>query len=521
MGVARLFLAMFLRKVKNRSGSISIQIISKDSGKYKVIKSIGSGSNDQEIEKLWYLGKQEMERLSAQSKLFVSEQDTIVEQVIESLANASVRTVGPELVFGKLYDHIGFDTIKEELFRHLVIARLAFPLSKLKTVEYLYRYQGVDLAIDAVYRFLDKLNNHLKEDVEQIAFAHTRKLLKGNLAVVFYDMTTIYFEASDEDDLRKTGFSKDGKHQNPQIYLGLLVGLGGYAIGYDIFEGNTYEGHTLIPFLQKVTARFGLGKPVIVADAGLLSNDNLKDLQTEGYQYILGARIKNEPKEIKQRLLNSTWKDGQTIQMSRKDGTRLIIGYSQKRARKDEHNRQRGLNRLEKQIKRGKLTKSNVNNRGYNKYLKLQGELAVTIDYEKFKADQGWDGLKGYITNTRLSKQEIVENYNNLWHIEKAFRMSKTDLKIRPIYHRLKHRIEAHICIAFTAYCIYKELEHILYQSKSSLSLQKAAELTHNIYQITYTLPESKHTKSKLLKMDDQQAELYQIIQKNCRVLQR
>lgn len=457
-----------------------------------------------------------MERLSAQSQMFPSQQDTVVEHVMESLANASIRTVGPELVFGKLFDHIGFGKINHDLFRHLVISRLAFPLSKLKTVEYLYRYQGIHLGIDTVYRFLDKLNEQLKDDVEQISFAHTKKVLKGNLTVVFYDMTTLYFEASDEDDLRKTGFSKDGKHQNPQIYLGLLVGLGGFAIGYDIFEGNIYEGHTLIPFLKKISERFTLGKPIVVADAGLLSSNNLSDLQHEGYQYILGARIKNESKEIKQSILKNKWDEGKTIQLTRQDKSRLIVTYSQKRARKDEHNRKRGINRLEKQVKSGKLTKSNINNRGYNKYLKLEGKLSVKIDYQKFDADKVWDGLKGYITNTKLTKLQVIENYNNLWHIEKAFRMSKTDLRIRPIYHRLKHRIEAHICIAFTAYCIYKELERLLYKEESSLSLNQAAELTHNMYEITYTLPESKHTKSRLLKMDQQQIELFDIINKNC-----
>ena len=507
---------MFLRKKLNCSGSTSVQIISKARGKYRVIKTIGSGRSEQQIQKLWSLGKQEMERLSAQGELFISDQDTIVEQVMDNLANASIRTIGPELIFGRLYDQIGFGIIREDLFRHLVIARLAFPLSKLKTVEYLYRYRGIYLDIDVVYRFLDKLNTQLKEEVEQIAFGHTRKVLKGNLTIVFYDMTTLYFEASDEDDLRKTGFSKDGKHQNPQIYLGLLVGLGGYAIGYDIFQGDIYEGHTLIPFLEKITARFELGKPVIVADAGLLSADNLKALQAEAYQYIIGARIKNESDLVIQRIQSEQWKDGHIIRLSRKDNTKLIVGYSQKRALKDEHNRQRGLKRLEKQVRSGKLTKSNINNRGYNKYLKMEGELSIKIDYEKFDADKSWDGLKGYITNTKMTNKQIIENYNNLWYIERAFRMSKTDLRIRPIYHRLKHRIEAHICIAFTAYCIYKELERILKQDKSTLSLKKAAELTHNMYEITYTLPDSKHTKSKLLKMDDQQAELYRIIQKNC-----
>jgi len=461
------------------------------------------------------LAKQEIERLSAQQELFISEQDTVVEQVFTSLSNASIRTVGPENIFGKIYDHIGFNQLEEELFRHLVIARLAFPLSKLKTIEYLYRYQGVHLNIDTVYRFLDKLNNKLKDQVEQITFAHTLKVLKGNVSVVFYDMTTLYFEASDEDDLRKTGFSKDGKAQNPQIFLGLLVGLGGYAIGYDIFQGDTYEGHTLIPFLEKISKKFNLSKPIIVADAGLLSNENIKTLQEQGYEYIIGGRLKNEPKKIKDLILSKRMSDGKIIQIKKQRDTRLVITYSSKRATKDQFNRKRGLKRLEKQIKTGKLTKSNINNRGYNKYLKMKGEVTIEIDYDKFDNDNEWDGLKGYVTNSRLSKKQIVENYKNLWHIEKAFRMSKTDLRIRPIYHRIRNRIEAHICVSFTAYSIYKELERVLYKEKSTLSLKMAAGLTHNMYQITFTLPESKHTKSKLLKMDDQQAELYTIVMKN------
>lgn len=505
---------MFLRKLKNRSGSTSIQIIRKDRGRYQVVKTIGTTDNAQQIQKLWFAGKQEIERLSAQPALFVSEQDHLVEQVFDALHNASVRTVGPEIVFGKIYDHIGFCQTEEPLFRHLVIARLAFPLSKLKTVEYLYRFQGVMLDIDAVYRFLDKLNARLKDQVEQLAFTHTKRILGGNISIVFYDMTTLYFEASDEDDLRKAGFSKDGKHQHPQIYLGLLVGLGGYAIGYDIFEGSIYEGHTLVPFLEKISKRFNLKKPVVVADAGLLSNENIAALEQQQYQYIIGARLKNEPQKIKQQLLEKQWEDGQIFRL--KKGTQtLYVAYTDKRAVKDAHNRKRGLQRLEKQIKAGKLTKSNINNKGYNKYLKMKGDVTIEVDYDKYRADKKWDGLKGYITNTQLTGKQVIENYQNLWQIEKAFRMSKTDLRVRPVYHRLKHRIQAHICIAFTAYAIYKELERVLYHEKSTLSLKKAAELTHNMYQITYTLPDSKHTNSKLLKMDDQQAELYQIILKN------
>lgn len=506
---------MFVRKKPNRSGSYSIQVIQKVRGKCKVVKTVGCATTQHEIENLSNLAKQEIEKLSLQPKLFDSEYDAAVDKVFASLQNANIRTIGPEIIFGKIYDHIGFGVINEEMFRHLVISRIAFPLSKLKTVEYLYRYQGTSLDIDSVYRFLDKLNNKLKSKVEQIAFAHTKRVLNENISVVFYDMTTLYFEASDEDDLRKTGFSKDGKHQCPQIFIGLLVGLGGYAIGYDIYEGNTYEGHTLIPFLEKMSQKFNLNKPVVIADSGLLSKKNIEVLEENGYKYILGARIKNEGKAIKSQILSSEFNNGTTHSFAKNETQKLIVNYSNLRARKDEYNRNRGLKRLEKRIKSGKLTKSNINNRGYNKYLKLEGEVTIDIDYDKFKKDAVWDGLKGYITNTKLPNNKIIENYNNLWHIEKAFRMSKTDLRIRPIYHRLRHRIEAHICISFTAYCIYKELERVLNQEKSSLSIKKAAELTHNMYQITYTLPDSKHTKSRLLQMDEEQAELYQIISEN------
>lgn len=504
---------MFVREKKNKSGSISIQIIQKVNGKSQLIKTMGSAYDQQSIAHLLALGKQEIYRLQGQQGLFVFEKDALVESFISELQNAQIRTIGPELVFGKIYDAIGFNTIEEELFRHLVIARLAFPLSKLKTIEYLYRYQGINIDVDTVYRFLDKLNKDLKEQVEQINFKHTQKVLNNHIGIVFYDMTTLYFETSDEDDLRKTGFSKDGKHSNPQIFLGLLVALGGYAIGYDIFEGNIFEGHTLIPVIDKLSKKFNLSKPIVVADAGLLSNDNILNLETQGYQYILGARIKNESKAVQGKILGTTFHNESYIVID-KEKSKLIVQYAEKRANKDEHNRAKGLQRLEKQIKSGKLSKKNINNRGYNKFLKMEGEVNITIDRDKFEQDKKWNGLKGYVTNCTITPQEVMGNYRNLWYIEKAFRMSKTDLRIRPIYHRLRRRIEAHICLSFTAYAIYKELERILKQEKFELSVEKAAEITHNMYQAEITLPESRHNKKILLKMNEQQAKLIEIITK-------
>lgn len=505
---------MFIRNKKNSSGSVSVQILQKENGKNKLIKSVGSATEQSDIALLVAKAQQEIQKISRQRSLFISEKDASIESFISELSNGQIRTIGPELIFGRVYDYIGYNKIDNDLFRHLVIARLAFPLSKLKTIEYLYRFRGILLDLDSVYRFLDRLNDKLKQQVEQISFHHTRRVLNNQLSIVFYDMTTLYFEASDEDDLRKAGFSKDGKHSNPQVYLGLLVGIGGYAIGYEIFEGSIYEGHTLIPVIEKMSQKFGLSKPVIVADAGLLSNANIKALTQNGYEYILGARIKNEDSPTIEKILSADLQNGQYISIE-KPQHRLIVHYSQSRAKKDAHNRQRGMKKLEKQVQSGKLTKSHINNRGYNKYLKMEGEVIISIDMNKYEKDGKWDGLKGYVSNCKLTPLEIINNYRNLWQIEKAFRMSKTDLRIRPIYHRLRSRIEAHICLSFVAYSIYKELERILKQEQYPLSVEKAAEITGNMYQVEIMLPESKQTKNILLKMDELQTQLIQIINKS------
>jgi transposase len=438
--------------------------------------------------------------------LLPSADDSIIEAFMETLSNSHIRVIGPELVFGKLYDHVGYGSIEEEMLRHLTITRLVYPGSKLKTLDYLQRYRNVYLSSDEIYRFLDKLSSSLKERVEEISFEHTKRSLGGDLSLVFYDMTTLYFEAEDEDDIRRRGFSKDGKHQNPQIFIGLLVGKDGFPIGYDIFEGNTFEGHTLLPMIGKFQSKFSLSQPVIIADAGLLSKTNISDLKKLGYKFILGGRIKNESVALQEKILSKKWdKDGSIHSFEKQDGTRLIVSYSEGRSSNDLKNRKRGLARLEKAVESGRLNKSNINNRGYNRYLSMRGNVEIKINYDKFENDRKWDGLKGYITNSSLSPDQIIDNYGHLWQIEKAFRISKTDLKIRPIYHRLINRIEAHICVSFMAYSIYKELEKRLKENGTPFSVKKACEIVKNIYQIEYILPDKKETRTKNLKMDDDQ----------------
>ena len=355
-------LPMFIRKKKNKSGLVSVQVIDKSSGKYKVIKTVGSSSSLIELEQLYQQALTWVRNYTGTLELDFQNEYQIFEQFTNGIQ--SIDVVGPELLLGSIFNEIGFNVIGDFIFRQLVIARLCFPVSKLKTTDYLVKYNSISLDIDSVYRYLDKLYNTQKEQVQQISYNHTLKILNNKISIVFYDVTTLYFEAEKEDELRKTGFSKDGKHQHPQIVLGLLVSMDGYPLAYDIFEGNKFEGYTMLPVVEGFKSKYKLAKLVVVADSGLMSAENINELQSKGYEYILGARIKNQKQDIEEKILALALKNGESAIVQKDQHSRIIISYSDKRSAKDKHNRQRGLQKLEKQIQSGKLTKSNIKNRG-------------------------------------------------------------------------------------------------------------------------------------------------------------
>jgi transposase len=499
---------VFVRKKKNKSGLVSIQVIDKSSGKYKLIKTIGSSSNPEEVELLYKQGLNFKNQFLGQQTINFSQHD-FKETVKRNIKNITIE--GVNLLLSSIYTEIGFDKVDNEILKQLVIIRLTHPASKLKTSQHLRRYFDVIINEDKIYRYLDKLYFNHKNILQQISYEHTKKILGGIINVVFYDVTTLYFQIDDEDEIRKRGFSKEGKHQNPQIVLGLLVGLDGYPLAFEIHQGNKFEGHTMLPILDMFKSKYNLEQLIVVADSGLLSSSNVKELIEKGYEFILGARIKNESQSIKDKITALKLTDKTSSIVEKGDDLKLIIGYTNKRANKDKYNRQRGLSKLEQRIKSGKLTKSSINNRGYNKYLKLNGELSINIDYEKFNQDAIWDGLKGYLTNTNLSKEEIIKNYSQLWKIEKAFRVSKNELKIRPIYHRLQKRIEAHIVINFIAYKVYKELERKLKLKKTNLSCEQAIEIAKTIYAIEITDPTNGIVSKEILLLNDEQKYLAQL----------
>lgn len=223
---------------------------------------------------------------------------------------------------------------------------------------------------------MDKLGDGLIAKVHQVTFNHTKKILDGKVGMVFYDMTTLYFEAEQEDDLRKIGYSKDGKHQHPQIMIGLLVSSNGYPIAYRIFEGNTAETKTLIPAIQDICKLYRIAKPIVVADAALLSNKNIIALIDHGFEYILGGRVKSERESLCGSVLKAMITETSPCEFETERG-RLVVSFGSKRQKKDAFNRKRGLAKLEKRVAPGKLTKESINNRGYSKYLKLEGNTMV------------------------------------------------------------------------------------------------------------------------------------------------
>ena len=526
MGKKRYLCGMFVEKKLNKSGSTSVRIMRKVHGKRKCVKVMGCSSDVDEIGLLVKRGNRWIEEHQRSVPLFEFDDEAVAyDKVLASLRQSQLRLVGPELVYGTLFDRIGYDRVKtsnDALFRALVVTRLYHPGSKLRTAEYMERFMHQSYSSDAIYRFLDELCTRdktaeqvreakdesigVKWQVEQVAFEHTKAVMGGQVTVAFYDTSTLYFE-SQEDDVRVPGYSKDGKNENPQVVLGLLVGTGGNPIGYELHKGNQYEGTTLLPIVKKLEKRFNLSHPIVVADSGLLSAKNIEQLEEEGYEYIIGARVRSMSKADKEAVLKLALKDGEMTSLTIKD-RRHVISMSAKRAKKDARDREKGIKRLEKRFANGKITKASVNNRGYNRFLTLQGETTVTIDQDKIAEDVRLDGLKGYVTNSKIKDKEIVENYRNLSFIERAFRMNKTDLAIRPIYHRLFNRIEAHVCICFTAYTILLELERTLAKTadrkykKPGITIYRAKFLAESLYEIEYVNPYNGKNMSVMLRTD-------------------
>lgn len=486
---------MFVR-VKTSPNSVgkSVQIVQSirkgERVTQKIVRHAGMAYDEDELKKLKSLAGSIKLKLEAGGQEFLFKPEEIVKLGdsgkkykdsdyivnVKNLKEEQRLVSGIHDVYGKLFLDLGYDKVIKrpsrnkatvDIFKNIVLARVANPVSKMATVDMLEEDFGVTLDLDRVYRMMDSLDEPAIERLKKITYENSLKLLGTKIDVIFYDATTIYFESFEEDSLKRNGFSKDHKHNQPQVLLALMVTTDGLPVDYEIFPGDVYEGHTLIPALTKIREKYDIGKIVFVADSAMLSKDNIKmleDLEEYNLSYIVGARLKNMKGHLKEKILDGKnykkIKAGYSIAQIPDGDRKVIVSYSESRARKDANDRKKAIAKLIKKLDRSKSAKSHLRDHGYRKYLKVEGKSKLSLDEAKIASDVRWDGLHGVVTNSELSPVEILSKYNDIWNVEAAFRVTKHDLKVRPVYHWKPRRIAAHIGICFVAYALVKHLEY-------------------------------------------------------------
>lgn len=446
-----------VRKVKLASGGVSVQVVS-GGHDYKIVDHIGSSKDQAKLNNLIKIAYDFVRKSEKTSPLFP--ENHVSESRNNIVLVSQLDFVGLNYSFAyeylnKYYKLNGFDFLNDNLLRDLAIIRIIDPCSKLRSLKLLKRYFEINYTKNTLYKGLLKFNK-LKDDAEKIAFEYAKKYLSFDFSLVFFDITTLYFETfkEDEEEFLKPGFSKDGKSQQPQILVSLVVTKEGYPIAMDTFSGNTFEGHTMIPVIEKFKDTHSIENLTVVADAGMLSFDNIQKLVSKNIKYIVGARISNLPLKLIKELSEYLNKQ-EGIYFERKtDKGLLICDYSTKRANKNRSDRKKQIQKALNQIN------SNYKQNKRLRFLKETTKSNFTINNELIEKDELLEGIKGYYTNLEnQSPNLIVARYKDLWHVEKSFRIAKSDLLARPIFHYKKESIKAHILIVFLSLCLSKAIE--------------------------------------------------------------
>ncbi len=490
-----------------------------------VVRYVGVASDDVELEDLKRLAEGMRLRLvaerSEQVPLFAPEEvarptgykarfahgPKPVEDVRLSDIEEETRVVeGIHDVFSVLWRELGFTQILEnatqaKVLQDCVLARIAQPSSKHRTAALLEGQFGISIPLDRIYRMMDAL--HPKTELAQdLVFAATSGLFPGQVDVLFFDVTTLYFESIEADDLREFGYSKDQQFQSVQVVLALATTQNGLPVGYQVFPGSTGEVKTLLACVKNWKQRLDIGRIVLVADRAMMSEENLTALEADGIEYIVGAKLRQLPKAQKETVLNlvdytpSSFSEEplRLAEFGFHPGRRLIVSHSEARARKDQSDRERMIAKVKKRLagklrkeanvsdeappqaeaKPSKAVKQFVGNHGYARFLKLEGTATVTFDDAKIAQEARWDGLHGLITNSQtLNANEVLARYRQLWTIEAAFRVQKHDLAMRPIYHWKKERIEAHILMCYLAYALLRHAQYRVSLQQQSISVEQ------------------------------------------------
>lgn len=491
----------FLRKVKTASGATAVQIVEKKHGKRTILEHLGSAHTEAELVALVEIGTQKLH--PGQDRLDLG----LDEQGAPSAASAVVQGSASRLLVDVVrasWERLGFGIVDDEAFFQLVLARLVEPTSKLDSLRVI---SDLGLPVghhntyyNALRRCADKAYRDL---ITKACFDHVWDGAGGDISLLLYDVTTLYFEAEKEDDLRKSGYSKE-RRVDPQIVVGLLVDRTGFPLEIACFDGAKAETLTILPVVKAFQDRHGIADMVIVADAGMLSAKNLQDIDDEQLRFIVGSRVTKAPHDLVKHFHwhGNSFTDGQiidTITLKRwktdpetlkarseptwhpeehSNAWRAIWQFSAKRAARDRYTLNQQHNKAIGIIEDGKQPRK-------TRFVKTLG-TTLAFDEATYRRAEYLVGLKGYVTNitaTVMPAGEVISSYHDLWHVEQSFRMSKHDLAARPIYHRTREAIEAHLTIVFAALAIARDL-----QARTGWSIKKLVQTLRPLRHVTITI---------------------------------
>lgn len=449
----------FIRKVTTASGATAVQIAHKVHGHIVRIEHIGSAHTDAELALLVSLAKQRLQ--GAQQSLFTEPEDTVHGMKIglkQSFSDVLWQCLTLQ------YQRLGFDQLADEHFKYLCLARLVEPTSKLDSIRVLQDLGVGGVSKSGLHRCLKRIvAKDYRDKLAKLCFAHASQ--GAGITLVLYDVTTLYFEIQKEDEpdgdnhgYRKSGMSKE-RRLEPQVIVGLLVDQNGFPLELHSFKGNKAETKTILPVLEAFKKRHGLVGLTVVADAGMLSAKNLKELTGAGYTYIVGSRMNKIPYAIAEYQQTQQELTDKQIIAAKTDipGQRIIYQYREKRAKLDLRNIAKQIEKAEKIIA-GKTAVKKA------KFLTVTANTKQTKVLNQTLIDKATSlaGIKGYVTNlpkTAASNERVIAYYHELWHVEQSFRMSKYDLKARPIFHHKQEAIEAHLTVVMAALAVGRTIE--------------------------------------------------------------
>jgi hypothetical protein len=496
---------VFVRKVRTASGATAVQIAERQGGRDRVLEHLGSAHTEAELAALV---------AAARRKVYPGQGELDLSAGAVQAGHAVITSKSSAVLWRVLsgaYTRLGFDAVGDESFQQLVLARIVEPTSKADSLRVLDEIGIAHASLRTMFRSLARAQERgYRDQIATACFAHAAA--SGDVSLCLYDVTTLYFEAENEDELRKVGYSKE-RRVDPQIVVGLLVDRAGFPLEIGCWEGNKAETATMIPIIRQFQARHALSDMVVVADAGMLSAGNLKDLDEAGLRFIVGSRVTKAPADLAPhfRWHGDAFADGQLIDtitprvattaarsindVNKKaepvwdpavhtKSWRVVWAYSRKRAVRDgktltlQENRAKAVVAGEKAARTPRFVTTKNGSQSLDEASLARARRLV--------------GLKGYVSNipaTVMPAGEVIASYHDLWHVEASFRMSKTDLRARPVFHHTRESIEAHLTIVFAALAVARHL-----QDATGMSIKKIVRTLRPLQLVTLTIAGHEHT---------------------------